>query len=104
MRYILMLVLFANCNKSEFLSANPSSNYIAPGNLTHLYGLLNNEHLMAESPVLGEQSADDYYLLDDRYAILPLIDKNVYTWEPDIFGGSTGIPDWNIMYSQVFNC
>jgi hypothetical protein len=98
-----ILLLFSSCTK-KFLEEKVSSNYELADNLTALASLLNNEDLMSETPVLGEQSADDYYMTEDFYDGLPPIDKNAYLWKKDIFEGKTDIPDWNIPYKQIFAC
>lgn len=101
--YIVIILLFCQCSK-EFLEASPSSNLITPTELTVMEGLVYNHTLMAETPVIGEQSSDDYYMTDGFYDILPPMEKNIYTWQADIFEGRRNIPDWNIPYAQVYNC
>src|SRR5215216_1837401 len=106
MKYTLLFILFvfSFCNKREFLTASPSSNFEAPATLNHCMGLLNNPELMSENPILGELSADDYRLDQSYYDRLPSLYQKVYTWEKDPYSGKHNIADWNLTYSQVLNC
>jgi starch-binding outer membrane protein, SusD/RagB family len=101
--YIFLIILNTACSKS-YLEKSPSNQFGATDDLIRLASLLNNDLLMGETPVIGEESADDHYLLPDYYNSLPQQDKNIYTWEKEIFGGKTNIPDWSTPYSQVFTC
>jgi starch-binding outer membrane protein, SusD/RagB family len=106
MRSILfayVMFLFASCTK-QFLADKVSSQYELADNLNALAGLLNNDELLAQTPVIGEQSCDDHYLTESFYNDLLATDQNLYTWKKDIFQGKTGIPDWDLMYKQVFAC
>lgn len=103
-RLLLIIVLFplvAGCSR-KFLTADPAGDVAIK--LADLAGLLSDKELMAQTPVIGEQSADDYYLLPAYYDVLLPPDKNLYTWQKDIYAGQTNIPDWNIPYNQVYNC
>lgn len=101
---LFILFVFSFCNKREFLTASPSSNFEAPATLNHCMGLLNNAELMSENTILGELSADDYYLDETYYDRLPAFYQKVYTWEKDPYSGKQNIADWNLTYSQVLNC
>lgn len=100
---ILLLTLLAACSK-HYLEESPSNLFGTPDDLERLKSLLSNDILMGETPALGEESADDHYLLADMYTSLPQQDRNVYTWQKDIFQGKINIPDYNMPYSQVFTC
>src|SRR5688572_29750776 len=97
--YILVFCLFIivtgiGCKK-DFLTENPSSEFITADNLEKISGLLKDEVLMKETPVLGEISSDDYYLNPGRLKDLPVAERNAHRWEKDIFEGEENIPDWN---------
>lgn len=96
-----LLAVADGCSK-HFLTTPPSSDIIAPSTLPQLAGLLNNDHLFGQTPVYGEQSADDYHLDDSLYQGLTALDLNLYTWQKDIYGSAGDIDDWNIPYSQVY--
>jgi starch-binding outer membrane protein, SusD/RagB family len=106
MRYVtfaLFILLHASCSKG-LTEKKISSQYELADNLNAFAGILNNDDLMGESPVIGEQSCDDHYLTDNFYNKLLSTDQNLYLWKKDIFGGKTGIPDWDLPYKQVFAC
>jgi len=97
-----------SCHKSDFLDKKPSTDLVVPSTLDDFQALLDNDNVMRETPVLGEVSADNFYLLPDFWDGLNLKEKNAYIWLPgnaDIFyGGQGGVEDWNIPYQQVFYC
>jgi hypothetical protein len=98
----LFILLVASCTK-KFLEEKVSSQYELADNLNNLSGLFNNDDLMGQTPVLGEQSSDDYYMTEEFYNnILHPEDTNAYCWKKDIFEGKTGIPDWDLPYAQIF--
>lgn len=99
----LFIFLLTACGKN-YLQESPSNLFATPDDLARLNSLLSNDLLMGETPVLGEESADDYYLLPEVYNNLSPQNKNTYTWQANIFQGKTNIPDYNLPYSQVFTC
>ncbi|MEO6521355.1 MAG: RagB/SusD family nutrient uptake outer membrane protein [Mucilaginibacter sp.] len=90
-----------SCNKG-FLDKKPTSNLNVPTTLPDLQLLLDNTTDLQRSPVLGEQSADDYYMSFSEWNNQFLLkDANAYVWAKDIFAGSGAIADWNLPYKQV---
>lgn len=100
---LLFIVAGTGCKK-DFLTENPSSEFITADNLEKISGLLKDEVLMKETPVLGEISSDDYYLNPGRLKDLPVQERNAHRWEIDIFEGEENIPDWNVGYKQIYYC
>jgi hypothetical protein len=97
----VLLTLVAGCSR-KFLLTETSGDIAIK--LAELSGLISDRELMAQTPVMGEQSADDYYLLSSYYDRLTAPDKNIYIWQKEIYAGQINIPDWNIPYNQVYNC
>jgi hypothetical protein len=64
--------------------------------------LLDNDDVMKETPILGELSADNYFLNNDYWILLNTVEKNAYTWNKDIYEAEVNIGDWNFSYKQVF--
>jgi starch-binding outer membrane protein, SusD/RagB family len=91
-----------SCNKKEFLDKKPSSDLYVPTTLEDFQYLLDNDVTMSETPVMGELSADNYYLNDLFWDRLNAKEKNSYTWAADIYQGEGNVPDWNSPYKQVF--
>ena len=89
------------CRK-EFLAKKPSTNLLTPNSLIVLQELLDNAAVMNISPSLGEVSADNFYLFQERWAQLDTKDQNAYIWAPDIYQGQGLVSDWDIPYQQVF--
>jgi hypothetical protein len=97
------MLLAASCSK-KFINEKTSSQYELADELNKLADLLKNDELMAQTPVLPEQSADNYYFTEHFYKTLTVQDQNVYTWKKDVFEGKTAIADWDVIYRQVFTC
>lgn len=93
--------LFA-CRKDELLDKKPSTDIVVPSTLEDFLALLDNDPIMNETPVLGDVSADNYYLLSSFWTGLNVKERNAYVWSQDIYQGQINIPDWNIPYQQVF--
>jgi tetratricopeptide (TPR) repeat protein len=79
-----------------------SSDLFVPSTLEDLQALLDNEAVMCETPVLGEISADNYYLNYTFWQPLNTQEKNAYIWAEDIYDGVGNMGDWNYPYQQVF--
>jgi hypothetical protein len=100
---IAALAAGTSCHKKEFLEAKPDSDLFVPTTLDDCQALLDNEDIMNETPVLGELSADNYYLPYTFWRGLNIKEKNAYIWLDKTFDGLTGdISDWNSPYKQVF--
>ncbi|RYD96812.1 MAG: RagB/SusD family nutrient uptake outer membrane protein [Sphingobacteriales bacterium] len=97
----LSLLTVWGCQK-DFLEKKPATNISVPNNLNELQLLLNNSNALYRSPVLGELSADDYYMTSAEFAnqFLPYY-ANAYSWAADVFAGGVNINDWNQPYTQV---
>lgn len=100
--YIFILCLgFISCNKKEFLEERPRSDLFVPTTLEDFQALLDNDFAMSLTPVLGELSADNYYLLPSSWPLLTTKEKGAYTWEKDTYNGEGNVIDWNTPYEQV---
>src|SRR5688572_32039185 len=97
---ILCLGLFS-CNKKKFLDERPKSDLFVPTTLEDFQALLDNDPALSLTPVLGDLSADNYYLLPALWQNLGTKEQNAYLWLPDIFKGEGNISDWNAPYEQV---
>lgn len=99
--FIFILLSLSSCRKA-LLNENPSSSLVVPKTLEDFQQLLDNDIVMMQTPVLGEVSADDYYLPFFEWQGLEPELKNSYTWSRDIFEGNGNVKDWNTLYEQVF--
>jgi hypothetical protein len=101
--FLLMLYLagLIGCNKKEFLDEKPNSDMFVPTTLDDCQALLDNDLVMSETPVLGELSADNFYITYSAWQLLGTKEHNAYIWLPDVFNGEHNISDWNAPYEQV---
>lgn len=100
--YIFILCLgLISCNKKEFLDERPRSDLFVPTTLEDFQALLDNDAVINMTPVLGELSADNYYVLQSSWSSLTTKEKNAYTWEKDTYNGEGKVVDWNMPYQQV---
>ena len=100
--YIFILCLgFISCNKKEFLDARPKSDLFVPTTLEDFQALLDNDVALSLTPVLGELSADNYFLLSSSWQSLGTKEQNAYIWAKDTYNGEGKITDWNAPYEQI---
>ena len=97
----LLLVAVGGCRKA-FLSKLPSTDLVTPSTLSEFQALLDNDGVMSGTPVLGELSADNFYLPYAFWQTLDTREENAYIWAKDIYQGQGAVDDWNIPYKQVF--
>lgn len=101
--YITVILCFGivSCSKKKFLDERPKSDLFVPASLDDFQALLDSDVALGLTPVLGELSADNYYLTNSLWLNLGTKEKNAYVWAPDIFNGEGNISDWNAPYKQV---
>src|ERR1044072_6929867 len=90
-----------SCNKKEFLDERPRSDLFVPTTLEDFQQLLDNDFVMNLTPVLGELSADNYYVSQSSWSSLTTKEKNAFIWAKDIYEGEGKVVDWNTPYQQV---
>lgn len=101
--YLFILSLgILSCNRNEFLDDKPNSNVFVPTTLDDFQLLLDNDADLSVTPVLGELSADNYYISSSFWQSLGNKERNAYIWAPEIYNGDINIADWNAPYKQVF--
>jgi hypothetical protein len=98
--FIVCLGLIS-CNKKEFLDEKPNSEVFVPTTLEDFQILLDNEAKLSVTPVLGELSADNFYIPPSSWQLLGTKEHNAYIWAADIYNGEGIIADWNAPYEQV---
>src|ERR1700744_4618803 len=107
-RHYLIIILLAvlagviGCNKSAYLDKKPNTTLFVPSTLTDFQETLDNDQVMNLTPILGEVSADNYYLAYNYWTSLDAKELNAYIWAPDLYNGMGNVADWNVPYSQVF--
>lgn len=100
---VFCLVLILSCNKKEFLDKPPFSDLLLPKSLTDFRALLDNDEVMRETPMMGEVSADNFYISDAFFSNLDTRERKCYIWEEDVyFPSEKSVDDWDKPYQQVF--
>jgi starch-binding outer membrane protein, SusD/RagB family len=97
----VFLFSILSCNKKDFLDERPRSDLFVPTTLDDFQALLDNDPALSVTPVLGELSADNYFLLQPLWQNLGTKEQNAYIWDPDTFKGEGNVSDWNAPYEQV---
>jgi len=100
---LLLYMYFLNmaCNKTEFLDQKPNSSIVIPQTLSDLRSMLDYTQVFTFSPGLGELGADDYYVLPTNWQAMPVVERNSYIWESDLYGNQQNLVDWSQPYQQI---
>lgn len=96
------LCIHLSCKKSDFLNKKPSTNINDPKTLSDFRLLLDNANVMNSGGGLAQASADDHIVSYSTYQTATITERNAYIWNKDLYGGDTGITDWNVPYQAVF--
>ncbi len=95
--------LLLSCNKQGFLDKKPSTDLVVPSTLADFQALLDNDAVIQETPILGELSADNFYLTNSGWqGVNSDKERDAYIWAHDIYNGQGNVDDWNLPYQQVF--
>jgi len=95
---IILAVLPVSCKK--YLDAKTDKTLVIPSTLNDAKSLLDNYSLLNESyPSMGNESDDNYYLLDSYFNSRDIKTQNNYTWAKEAIDEL----DWNYMYGIILN-
>lgn len=99
----LSLLFLAGCD--QFLDVKPDKAMVVPRSLEDLEGLLDDDVLrnMNTGPGIPVLSSDDLFITDQGFISFSNLERNVYTWQEDVFAGEPIISEWAIPYRQVLN-
>ncbi|HEY6082042.1 MAG TPA: RagB/SusD family nutrient uptake outer membrane protein, partial [Chitinophagaceae bacterium] len=104
-KYLIIIIsaLFGATSCNKYLDAVPDRSLTIPTTLQDMSALLDNDIIaIYGNPALGEIGSDDYYLEYTTYqSRTPLIARNAYTWQTDVFQGNT-VTDWDFPYRAVY--
>src|SRR5690606_18805307 len=100
----LLLTIFMQSCKSDFLDAKPDKSLTVPRTLADLQSLLDNsDNVMNETPYLGLVSSDDVYISDLGLVPMRAPVPAAYKWEKEFYSGLVDYStDWITCYKQVF--
>jgi hypothetical protein len=100
---LLLVVMGGACNKQKFLDQKPTTTLLVPSTLSDFQALMDYIKVFGFVPVLGETSADDYYVSYKTWQLtLGTRENNAYIWAKDIYGGQGVQQDYDLPYQQVF--
>ena len=88
--------------KKAFLDKRPNTAQVVPSTLSDYQQLLDNTAVTTSTPLLGEVSADNFYLPYNTWQALDSRERNAYMWGSDIYEGQGLVDDWDVPYQQVF--
>lgn len=97
---LLLAILLPSCRK-DFLGQQSSTRFDVPHTPEELQALLDNEVLFSQSPAAGFISANEVYLTNSYFDTLLPRDRNLYTWQKEIYGQAEIITDWIRCYEQI---
>lgn len=107
-KFIILFLLNAlvGCTKQdEFLDAKPNQALTVPTSLNDFALLLNNEVVFNaySQPALGTLHSDEVNVTTANFNNqASAISQNAFTFQSDVFKGSTYFHEWNQPYNQVF--
>lgn len=91
-------LIATGCKK--YLEATPSKSLVIPNSVDDLQALLDaNVSMNNDNYILGEASADNYYLPDNTWQSLAIDYRNTYIWGSKIASNFSN--DWLTLYRQV---
>lgn len=88
----------SSCKK--YLDKKPDNSLAIPQTLTDCQYLLDDYNKMNTGyPWNGEAAADNYYITDNDYNIIPVEDRKNYTWAPDAQQGMNWVNPYKTLYN-----
>jgi hypothetical protein len=81
-----------------------NKSFDVPTTLKDFQAMLDHSSFMNDGrPVIGEESADNYYVTNAMWAAYAPYERNTYVWDKEIFVDKAQDPtNWNTAYRQVF--
>lgn len=97
---ILSLLTSAGCKK--YLNTKSSKSLVVPTSIEDLQSLLDDNSVMNnDNFILGEPSANNYYLTDDIWQSMDIDYRNTYIWGDNIISSSNFSNEWLTLYQQI---
>ncbi|MBE9598012.1 RagB/SusD family nutrient uptake outer membrane protein [Pedobacter sp. MC2016-24] len=101
---IFLLCCFAaGCKKqNEWLELKNNKSSVVPETLADFQAILDNSNPFVDSyTTIGQLQSDDFYLPDVKYLAAGETERNLYTWNKEIWGGSGGSTTWNDFFKII---
>lgn len=98
---LLSIAILPSCKKN-WLDEKPNTGLFVPGTLEDCQILLdNNSRLNMREPGIGEIGADNYFKFFSDWQTAQEPERNMYTWQPDIYGAQPS-PEWRNEYEKIY--
>src|SRR5689334_15506752 len=102
--FVFASIILVSCKKT-WMEKKPNKSVDVPTSVKDFQALLDMSSYMNDyHPVLGETSADNYYVSKTMWDALLPFDQSVYVWDNDIYNSlSTDQGNWGNPYRQVLH-
>lgn len=101
-RVTFFIFLITACKKqNEWLDVKKNNSDVVLENLSDFQAILNNDAILNSNyPYIGSESSDNLYITDATFNGASQIERNVYIWAQDIYGGQNDI-QWTSLYQKI---
>ncbi|WP_293888622.1 RagB/SusD family nutrient uptake outer membrane protein [Sphingobacterium sp. UBA3549] len=99
---LLFILLHLTACKDSFLDVKPSTDIVSPKTLDDFQQMLDYPRVNQTS-ALPLLSSDEYSIPEEKdFLTQSNLERNVYIWSDDRYGGQTSIEDFNYPYEGIF--
>lgn len=100
--FLLFTLLFSSCSE-DWLDIKSRQSLVVPTSADDFQAILNNTSVMnVNYPIIGEISADNYYLTQAQWNNTPAPYNSAHIWENNLFKDIATSTDWNNAYKRIF--
>ncbi|WP_291032458.1 RagB/SusD family nutrient uptake outer membrane protein [Dyadobacter sp. 50-39] len=104
--FVLTPPLLVSCGDTDWLDVKRYKADVMPHTFADLQAIMDNHFVVnLNYPVLGQISADDIYIPDDRLNSASVAERNAYIWAKDIYQGAASSefagPNEKISYANI---
>ena len=99
---LLFILLYLTACKDSFLDVKPSTDIVSPKTLDDFQQMLDYPRINQTS-ALPFLASDEYSIPEEKdWLAQSILERNVYIWSDDRYGGQTSIEDFNYPYEGIF--
>jgi SusD family. len=99
---LLFILLYLTACKDSFLDMKPSTDIVSPKTLNDFQQMLDYPRINQTS-ALSFLASDEYSIPEEKdWLTQSNLERNVYIWSEDRYGGQTSIEDFNYPYEGIF--
>ncbi|MGF7025738.1 MULTISPECIES: RagB/SusD family nutrient uptake outer membrane protein [Sphingobacterium] len=99
---LLFILLYLTACKDSFLDVKPSTDIVSPKTLNDFQQMLDYPRINQTS-ALPFLASDEYSIPEEKdWLAQSNLERNVYIWSEDRYGGQTSIEDFNYPYEGIF--